>query len=103
MTVQPRPLELRNHAEGRWLEIAWSDAVTAVIPHRLLREACRCAACLAAARSGAAVRADASVRIESIEAFGPNALRFFFSDGHDRGLFPFDYLRELPVRGLEEA
>jgi DUF971 family protein len=99
VSAPPRPLELRNHAEGRRLEIAWSDAVTAVIPHRLLREACRCAACRAAARSGAAVRAAADVRVEAIEPFGPNALRFFFSDGHDRGLFPFDYLRALPARG----
>ena len=101
MNAQPHPLELRNHAEGRWLEIAWSDAVTAVIPHRLLREACRCAACLAAARSGDAVRSDPMVRVDAIEAFGPNALRFVFSDGHDRGLFPFGYLRELPVRGQD--
>jgi len=97
----PRPLELRNHAEGRWLEIEWSDEVTAVIPHRLLREACRCAACLAAARAGHAVTAPAGVRVDSIEAWGPNTLRFTFSDGHDRGLFPFEYLRALPVRGRE--
>jgi len=41
------------------------------------------------------------VRVDAIEAFGPNALRFVFSDGHDRGLFPFGYLRELPVRGQD--
>lgn len=98
-----RPLELRNHAEDCWLEIEWSDEVIAVIPHRLLREACRCAGCLAAARAGHAVTAQPGVRVDSIEAYGPNTLRFFFSDGHDRGLFPFDYLRALPVRGREGA
>jgi DUF971 family protein len=96
-----RPLELRNHTEGCWLEIEWSDAVIAVIPHRLLREACRCAACVAAERAGQAVTAQAGVRVDSIEAYGPNALRLIFSDGHDRGLFPFEYLRALPVRCRE--
>ncbi len=103
LTAGLRPLELRNHAAGRWLEIEWSDAVTAVIPHRLLREACRCASCLAATRAGNAMAAPADVRLDSIEAYGPNALRLFFSDGHDRGLFPFEYLRALPVRGRERA
>lgn len=96
-----RLLELRNHADGRWLEIEWSDEVIAVIPHRLLREACRCAACLSAARAGHAVTAQPGVRVDSIEAYGSNTLRLIFSDGHDRGLFPFEYLRALPVRGRE--
>ena len=94
-------MELRNQSEGSCLEIACFDWVTVVIRRVVLREACRCGACLAAASPGDAVRADPMVRFDVLEAFGPNALRFVFSDGHDRGLFPFGYLRELPVHGQD--
>ncbi len=97
MPVELRPLEIRNHRDGRWLEIAWSDGVTAVMPHRLLREACRCAHCLAAKKAGKMVIAEAGICLDVVEPYGPNALRFSFDDGHNRGLYPFAYLRELPA------
>jgi DUF971 family protein len=96
MRSDVRPLEIRNHRDGRWLEIAWSDGVTAVVPHRLLREACRCAHCLAAARAGETLRAVSGICLEAVEPYGPSALRLSFNDGHSRGLYPFAYLRELP-------
>lgn len=96
MRAPLRPLELRNHHDHRWLEITWSDGVTAVLPHRLLREACRCAHCLSAIRSGASQPIASGIRLDLIEPYGPAALRFGFDDGHSRGLYPFEYLRELP-------
>jgi DUF971 family protein len=30
-----------------------------------------------------------------VAPFGDYALRLFFDDCHDRGLYPFEYLREL--------
>jgi len=97
MRADLRPLELRNHPGDRWLEIVWSDGVTAVLPHRLLREACRCAHCLAAIRSGAAAPVAAGIRLDLIEPYGSGTLRLGFDDGHSRGLYPFEYLRELPA------
>jgi len=97
MRADVRPLEIRNHLDDCWLEIVWSDGVTAVVPHRLLREACRCAFCLAAIRSGKSLRAEVGIRLNSVEPYGPNALRLSFDDGHSRGLYPFAYLRELPA------
>ena len=35
------------------------------------------------------------VSVAAVEAYGVNALHFTFSDGHDRGIFPFSYLRLL--------
>lgn len=91
------PLELRNHREHRWLEITWSDGVIAVLPHRLLREACRCAHCQAAARKGNAVSIGPGIRLDLVEPYGANTLRLGFDDGHSRGLYPFTFLRELPA------
>ena len=97
-----RPVELRNHRKARWLEIAWSDGVTAVVPHRILREACRCAHCLAATRDGQTVRAEPGICLDAVEPYGPNALRLVFDDGHGRGLYPFSYMRELPAAGPQQ-
>ena len=97
MRADVHPLEIRNHSDGRWLEIAWSYGVTAVLQHQLLREACRCAFCIAATRSGKSLRAEAGIRLDAVEPYGPNALRLSFDDGHSRGLYPFAYLRELPA------
>ena len=33
--------------------------------------------------------------VSSVVPYGPNAVQLHFSDGHARGIFPFDYLREL--------
>lgn len=35
------------------------------------------------------------VVVVGAEPFGPNAIRFRFSDGHARGIFPFTYLRDI--------
>ena len=40
------------------------------------------------------------VRIESIEAVGYYALKIIFNDGHDSGLYTWDYLYDL---GLNQA
>ena len=90
-----QPLEVCNHAAVGMLEIAWSDGMTGIMAHEVLREACRCAACVAAARGGVPVRAEPGTRITMVEAYGQNTLRLVFDDGHQRGLYPFAYLRAL--------
>jgi DUF971 family protein len=97
MAATLSPLEVRNHHAGRWLEITWSDGVVSVLPHRLLREACRCAQCVAAQRSGSPVAACPGIRLDQVEPYGANVLRLVFDDGHSRGLYPFAMLRELPA------
>jgi DUF971 family protein len=94
-----RAIGVFNHAATGMLEIAWSDGTTGILAHGMLRESCRCAHCLALARKGSPVVAGDGMRILSIEPWGGNTLRLVFSDGHGRGIFPFDYLRELAVSG----
>ncbi|OGA46839.1 MAG: hypothetical protein A3G25_03530 [Betaproteobacteria bacterium RIFCSPLOWO2_12_FULL_63_13] len=95
MTSAVQPLEICNHGAAGMLEIAWSDGMTGIMAHRLLREACRCAYCTAAARGGVPVLAKTGIRITAVEPYGNNTLRLGFNDGHQRGLYPFDYLRSL--------
>lgn len=95
MATVIQPLEVSNHGKDGVLEIAWSDGLTGRMAHSLLREGCRCAHCTALCRAGAPVRAEAGIRITAVEAYGSNTLHLSFDDGHQRGLYPFDYLRAL--------
>jgi len=76
----------------RGLRLAWPDRIDE-LPAERLRAACRCARCL----SGSAVRAGshAEVLLVAADLVGHYALNLRFSDGHDRGIYPWTLLRSL--------
>ena len=108
---------LRLRSASRVLEVEWADGITAALPYQMLRASCPCATCKQRRRvngavdapaqriagaveapaqsSGAAVEASAQIDVTGIVPRGASAVQFFFSDGHERGIFPFSYLREL--------
>ena len=89
-------LELRN--ASRSLHVEWSDGTSGELTHRMLRRECRCAECLRVRRSGRQVEVPESIALLEIVPYGSNAVQLRFSDGHQRGIFPFSYLRELERR-----
>ncbi len=60
---------------------------------------CRCAECTSIRRSGSEVAAPEDIELLAVVPFGQNAVQMRFSDGHERGIFPFAYLRELEGSG----
>ena len=84
--MPPSLIEIRSDASRRVIVRAWTDA--------LLRSRCACAQCRHARRNAQYAIAD-EVTIDDIEPCGANAVKLVFSDAHSRGIFPFDYLREL--------
>lgn len=89
----PSSIELRT--ASRTIELVWGDA-TATLPHKALRLACRCADCESARRRGAPADAPPDdVALLRMEPVADSGLRFFFSDGHDRGIYPWAYLFQL--------
>ncbi|MDF0734166.1 gamma-butyrobetaine hydroxylase-like domain-containing protein [Pseudomonas entomophila] len=90
MNAPSAVLNLRS--EGA-LALQWGE-VRQVISHARLRGACPCSQCRAARlRGGISLVAD-GVRVERIEPQG-YGVQLVFSDGHDRGIYPWVYLREL--------
>jgi len=69
------------------------------LAHRVLRMQCRCAECLLVRRSGRQVETPEGIALLEIIPYGANAVQFRFQRRHERGIFPFSYLRELE-RGL---
>ncbi|WP_232417790.1 DUF971 domain-containing protein [Methyloversatilis thermotolerans] len=83
------------HAESRLLEIEWSDGLNRALPHGLLRARCRCAQCERGRRDGQPPAEIASVGVQAVKPLADHGLNFVFSDGHERGIYPWPYLREL--------
>ncbi len=60
-----------------------------------LRAACRCAQCTAATLQGHPPQPIAGLRLAGVTPVGSYALQLRFSDGHDRGIYPWSLLSEL--------
>ena len=90
MTALPETIE--NHAAQGVLALHWPDGRSARVTHARLRAACPCSACRAQRRAGIDIQEQADVRLAAIEPVGAYALNLAFSDGHRRGIYPFEML-----------
>lgn len=93
-----QPLSLRLNGANRWLEIEWVGGKKTTLRCESIREGCRCAECLVIRRRGEPLSIPPDLSLTEILPVGPGAVRLTFSDGHSRGIFPFQYLRELSDR-----
>jgi DUF971 family protein len=92
VTVAPIPEAVVQRPDS--LLLRWPDG-DAVLNATELRGACRCAECRAAALQGHAWTSDKNLLLTSIGPIGHYALQLKFSDGHDRGIYPWELLHEL--------
>ena len=80
------------------LRIRWNDGVESVYAVRELRLACRCAHCIEETSGRPLLdptHVPADVRPQRIHSVGRYALQFAWSDGHDSGIYTYEYLRQL--------
>jgi len=96
MTVLPEKIE--NHATKGVLALYWPDGNVARLTHARLRAACPCSECRARRRAGESIEADEQIRLGAIEPVGVYALNLAFTDGHRRGIYPFQMLAELRLQ-----
>lgn len=92
------PRAIGPTADGSALRIVWEDGAESVLPPRFLRSRCPCAQCVDE-RTGERILRPEDVPPEvhptAIHPVGRYALQFVWSDRHDTGFYPFDYLRRL--------
>jgi DUF971 family protein len=98
-----QPVGIRLCSTAGVLEIDWADSGTSSLRHSLLRRQCQCAECRAGRRDGHVVGEQVDIVILDVVPYGQNALRLTFSDGHARGIYPFDYLRQLAEQDSKGA
>jgi DUF971 family protein len=80
------------------ITIAWSDGHQSAYYGRDLRLACWCAACVDEWSHESLVKPERippDIKPLAIEVMGNYALHFDWSDGHNTGIYTYDYLREV--------
>ena len=93
--IEPRQIIEESDSE---LSINWSDEAETKYNAADLRRACPCAGCINEWTGEKMLKAENigdDLSFSSISIVGRYALNFHFSDGHDTGIFSFDYLRKL--------
>ena len=95
----PRPTDITLHQASRVLDVTFDDGRSFSLPVEYLR----------AFSPSAEVRGHGpgqevlqigkrEVGISAIEPVGVYAVKFVFTDGHDTGIYSWDYLHELGVK-----
>ncbi len=92
MTDKHTPTEIKLHQKSRLLEITFNTGETFKLPAEYLRTHARSAEIETADKP---VAGKAEVNITNIEPQGNYALRFYFDDGYDSGIFSWETLYEL--------
>ena len=93
------PRSITVHGQSRVLEVAFSDGAAFRIPFELMRVYSPSAE-VAGHGPGQEVlqTGKRNVTLEGLEPVGHYAVQPTFSDGHDTGIFSWDYLYELGQR-----
>ncbi len=90
------PTELKLDAEKRVLSVSFDDRRSFALPAELLRVMSPSAEVQGhSPEQRVTVPGKKAVRILKLEPVGNYAVRITFDDGHDTGLFIWEYLRDL--------
>ncbi|HTX93127.1 MAG TPA: DUF971 domain-containing protein [Anaerolineales bacterium] len=100
-----KPTSITANREKKSLTVLWDDNHTSLYPFSLLRAGCPCAEC----RGGHDQMSDTpdptvfatpatdtpATRLKTVVPIGSYAVSPVWEDGHDAGIFRWDYLRAL--------
>lgn len=100
--MSARPTDIRLHQRSRVLEVCFTDGQTFRLPCEYLRVFSPSAEVRGhGPGQEVLVHGKAGVNISRIEPVGRYAVKLVFDDGHDSGLYSWDYLHELGSRQEE--
>ncbi len=95
----PTPVSLTAHGRSRVLEVAFSDGAHFRIPFELMRVYSPSAEVQGHGPGQEVLQSGKrEVVVEAIEPVGHYGIKPTFSDGHDSGIFSWDYLYHLGAR-----
>lgn len=92
------PTEIIEESDSE-IAIKWSDGSEKHYTAAQLRRVCPCAGCVNEWTGEKMLDHEKiadDITFSHTSIVGRYALNFHFSDGHDTGIFSFNYLRELP-------
>lgn len=93
--IEPREISQESNS---LLRITWADERVCDYAAARLRRACPCAQCVNEWTGQRTLKPEAisdEVEINDLNIVGRYALNFRWSDGHETGIYSFQYLRDL--------
>lgn len=90
------PTHLKAPHGSTTTEITWSDGARFVYPNEILRGYCPCAVCQG--HGGEIHFVPGNSELRDIEQVGTYALKLVWGDGHETGIYTYEYLRKLGDR-----
>jgi len=106
-TAEPKAVKVHK-TSGAGVEIDWKDGHHSSYTFTYLRDACPCALCTEerekakrkpgdplGAVQGALPMFKALARPSEVEPIGKYAIRFYWNDGHQHGVYSWRWLREV--------
>ena len=95
------PSAINLNKANRTLELVWNGA-HATLSHQVLRRSCRCSVCESTRRKlNDVIPVATDITLLDIEVLGSTGVRLYFSDLHDRGIYPWTYLRQIAFGAVE--
>jgi DUF971 family protein len=92
----PRPTDIKLHQSSRLLEISFDNGRVAKLSCEFLRVYSPSAEVRGHGAGQEVLQVEKeNVNITGIEPIGNYAVKLIFSDGHDTGLYSWDYLHEI--------
>jgi DUF971 family protein len=95
----PRPTEIKLHQASRILEVTFDDGKQYRLPCEYLRVFSPSAEVRGHGPGQEVLQVGKrDVNVTAVEPIGVYAVKLAFTDGHDTGIFSWDYLYELGVK-----
>ena len=88
-------------SKSKGIHLDWKDGHHSEYALKYLRQACPCASCAGthgpapAAPSNPFPLYQPALKIQDVEPVGNYAIRIRWNDGHNTGIYSYDYLREI--------
>lgn len=96
MSGKPRPTDIKLHRKSRVLEVAFDDGAVFKLPCEYLRVHSPSAEVRGHGPGQEVLQVGkAEVNIDGIEPMGQYAVKLIFDDGHNSGLYSWDFLYRL--------
>ena len=96
--IKPKKVEIVSKQE--LMKIWWQSGGSVEIDFNELRKHCACSFCRAKGQLGKPL--EATTQVINAVPMGSTGLQLVFSDGHDRGVYPWGYLQAIgDGRGLD--
>lgn len=93
------PTAITYHGNSKTLELSYADGSNALLTAEYLRVFSPSAEVRGHSEAERKLQTGKKhVAINNVEAIGNYAIRIVFSDGHDTGIYSFEYLRDLRDR-----